>query len=186
MRSSRSVHPGSRAAEGNRRLGPGVSRFMARIVFLALVIAACGTTSGVGDIADIESLTETHGCGTGFWVGNPEQTMALRIGYLGDGPPPAEVSLPDPAWRAELIDGRDLYANWCDDVIEPDEPEPQQVRVLPVVSGTLEIIGDPPQPFNGGPLSVRATRLVVDVGDGETHPLGDIEIENPLWGFFAG
>ena len=159
---------------------------MARITILALLIAACGSTSGVGDIAAIDSLTETYGCGTGFWVGNPEQTTALRIRYLGEDPPPAEVSLPDPAWQAELVDGRDLYSNWCDDVIEPGEPEPREARVLPVVSGALEIIGEPPQPFNGGPLSVRATELVVDVGDGETHTLGDIEIENPLWGFFAG
>ncbi len=159
---------------------------MKRIAILALLVAACGTTSGVGDIADIDSLTETYGCGTGFWVGNPDQTTALRIGYQGDGPPAAQVSLPNPAWTAELIDGRDLYANWCDDVIEPGEPEPQRVRVLPVVSGTLEIIGDPPQPFEGGVLTVRATELVIDVGDGETHTLGDIEIENPSWGFFAG
>ena len=159
---------------------------MKRIAILALLVAACGTTSGVGDIADIGSLTETYGCGTGFWVGNPDQTIALRIGYQGDRSPAAQVSLPDPAWTAELIDGRDLYANWCDDVIEPGEPEPQRVRVLPVVSGTLEIIGDPPQPFEGGVLTVRATDLVIDVGDGETHMLGDIEIENPSWGFFAG
>lgn len=159
---------------------------MKRLVILGLLLAACGTTSGVGDIADLDSLTETYGCGTGFWVGNPEQTTALRLGYQGDGPPPPEVSLPDPAWRAELIDGRDLYANWCDDVMEPDEPTPQHVRVLPIISGTLEIVGEPPQPFEGGSLSVIATDLVIDVGDGETHELGDIEIENPSWGFFAG
>ena len=159
---------------------------MTRIVILALLLAACGTTSGVGEIADIDSLTDTYGCGTGFWVGNPAQTTALRIGYFGQGAPPEQVSLPDPAWTAELVDGRDLYSNWCDDVIEPGEPEPQQVRVLPVVSGMLEIIGEPPKPFDGGPLRVRATGLTVDIGDGETHLLGDIEIENPSWGFFAG
>lgn len=159
---------------------------MKRIAILAVLVAACGTTSGVGDIAGIDTLTESYGCGTGFWVGNLDQTTALRIGYQGEGPPPAQVSLPDPAWRAELVDGRNLYANWCDDVIEPGEAEPQQVRVLPVISGTLEIIGEPPQPFEGGVLGVRATELVIDVGSGETHTLGDIEIENPSWGFFAG
>ena len=100
---------------------------MARITIVALLIAACGTTSGVGEIADLESLTETYGCGTGFWVGNPQQTTALRIAYVGDGPPPARVSLPDPAWDAQLVDGRDLYANWCDDVMEPGEPEPNMM-----------------------------------------------------------
>jgi hypothetical protein len=159
---------------------------MKQLALIALLVAACGSTAGVGDIAELSSLTETHGCGTGFWVGNPEQTTALRIGYQGDGSPPAKTTLPDPSWTAELIDGRDLYANWCDDVIEEGEPEPQRVRALRVVGGTLEIIGEPPTAFQGGVLAVRASDLVIDIGEGETHELGDIEIENPSWGFFAG
>lgn len=159
---------------------------MKRLSIIMLLVIACGTTSGVGDIADIDTLTETYGCGHGFWVGNLDQTTALRIGFRGDGPPPATVTLPDPAWQAELIDGRDLYANWCDDVIEEGEPQPQRTRVLPAVSGSLEIIGEPLAPFEGGVLAVRATDLVIDIGNGETHVLGDIEIENPSWGFFAG
>jgi predicted small secreted protein len=154
---------------------------------IALLVAACGTTtSGVGDIADLGTLTETYGCGTGFWIGNADQTTALRIAYQGEGPPPASVTLPDPAWDAEMVDGRDLYANWCDDVIEPGEPEPQEARVLPVVSGELEVLGVPPAQFQGGSLTVRATDLVIDIGDGKTHTLGDVEIENSSWGFFAG
>ncbi len=159
---------------------------MKRFSIILLLVAACGTTSGVGDIADIATLTETYDCGHGFWAGNADQTTALRFEFRSDGPPPATVTLPDPAWQAELIDGRDLYANWCDDVIEEDEPQPQQIRVLPVISGDLEIVGEPPERFQGGPLTVRATDLVIDIGDGETHELGDIEIENPSWGFFAG
>jgi hypothetical protein len=76
-----------------------------------------------------------------------------------------------------MVDGRDLYANWCDDAIEPGEPEPQQARVLPVISGELEIIGEPPAPFQGGSLTLRASDLVIDIGDGKTHTLGDIEID---------
>lgn len=157
------------------------------LALIALLVAACNsTTSGVGDIAELSTLTETYGCGTGFWIGNPDQTTALRIGYQGEGPPAASVTLPDPAWRAEMVDGRDLYANWCDDAIEPGEPEPRQARVLPVISGEVEIIGEPPAPFQGGSLRLRARDLVIDIGDGKTHTLGDIEIENPSWGFFAG
>lgn len=156
------------------------------LAILVVFLAGCGTTSGVGDIADLDTLTETYGCGFGFWAGNAEGTSALRFGYLGDGAPVESVTLPAPDWRVELIDGRDLYSNWCDDVIEPGEPEPQPVRVLPVISGSLRIIGDAPQPFEGGPLELQATDLVVDVGDGETRELGDIEIVNPSWGFLAG
>ena len=153
---------------------------------MMLLVTACSTTSGVGDIAEIDTLTETYGCGTGFWIGNPEQTTALRIAFRSADGRPESVTLPHPDWTAELVDGRNLYANWCDDVIEVGEPEPQRTRVLPVVSGRLEIVGEPPAPFEGGLLSVRATDLVIDIGDGETRQLGDIEIENPSWGFFAG
>ncbi len=155
-------------------------------VLVALLLSACGTTSGVGDVADLDTLSETYGCGFGFWVGNPEQTTALRFAYEGEGTPSESATLPDADWRVELIDGRDLYANWCDDVVEPDEPEPRQVRVLPVVSGSLRIVGEPPRPFEGGPLTLQATDLAVDVGDGERRELGRIEIENPSWGFLAG
>lgn len=159
---------------------------MKRLSIILVLVAACGTTSGVGDIADIDTLTETYGCGTGFWVGNPEQTTALRLAFRSADEQPESVSLPHPDWTAELVDGRDLYANWCDDVIEEGEPEPRHVRVLPVISGELEIVGEPPAPFEGGTLALRATDLVIDIGDGETRVLGDIEIENPSWGFFAG
>ena len=159
---------------------------MKRLSIMMLLIIACATPSGVGDIAEIDTLTESYGCGTGFWVGNPEQTTALRLAFRSADGQPESVSLPHPDWTAELVDGRNLYANWCDDVIEEGEPEPQRVRVLPVISGELEIVGEPPAPFEGGTLAVRATDLVLDVGSGQTHALGDIEIENPSWGFFAG
>ena len=159
---------------------------MKRLSIILLLVTACGTTSGVGDIADIDTLTETYGCGHGFWVGNPDQTTALWFSYDSVDERPESVSLPHPDWTAELIDGRDLFANWCDDVIEEGEPVPQRGRTLPVVSGELEIVGEPPARFEGGLLTVRATDLVIDVGNGETHELGDIDIENPSWGFFAG
>ena len=55
-----------------------------------------------------------------------------------------------------------------------------------MISGDLEIIGDAPAQFESAPLRLSATNLVLDVGNGETHDLGDVEIENPSFGFFAG
>lgn len=153
---------------------------------MALILAACGTTaSGVGDIADLDTLTESYGCGTGFWVGNSDETTALWFSYNGTTPPQT-TSLPDEDWSVQLIDGRDLFANWCDDVIEEGEPVPVEIRTLPVISGDLEIIGDAPVQFESAPLTLSAKNLILDIGSGETHDLGDIEIENPSFGFFAG
>ena len=161
-------------------------RTLATSLFLTVIIAACGTTtSGVGDIADLDTLTESYGCGTGFWIGDPDQTTALWFSYEGTTPPQS-TSLPDPNWRVRMVDGQDLFANWCDDVIEEDEPTPVEIRTLPVISGELEIIGDAPAQFESAPLRLSATDLVLDVGNGETHVLGDVEIENPSFGFFAG
>lgn len=156
---------------------------------LALLIAACswnGDAGSVGDIARLDDLTEAYGCGHGFWAGNPAQTTALRFQYLGDDGQASDAELPSDRWSVEMLDGQNLYANWCDDVIEPGEPEPLVVRRLPVVAGSLMVIGEPPAPFEGGALTLRADGLVVETPDGERIELGDITIENPAYGFFAG
>lgn len=153
-------------------------------VIVVMLLAACGG-AGVGDIAAIDTLTETYGCGTGFWVGNSDDTTALRFQHRGDGVP-SEVNLPSDEWDVEMLDGRDLYANWCDDVIEADEPQPQVGRRLPVIAGEIEVIGVPPPRFESGTLTLRATNLVLDIGDGKTADLGDIEISNTSWGFLGG
>ena len=153
---------------------------------LTISIAACGTTtSGVGDIADLDSLTESYGCGTGFWIGNPDETTALWFSYTGTAPPES-TTLPDPTWSVRMVDGQNLFANWCDDVIEEGEPTPIEARSLPVIAGSLEIVGDAPAQFESAPLSLIASDLVLDIGNGETHPLGDVQIENPSFGFVAG
>ena len=157
------------------------------LVVLGLVSACGGAPSpDIGEVADIDDLTETWGCGHGFWIGNPEQTTALRFQYLGEDGRAVDAELPSARWQVQLLDGQDLYANWCDDVMEPGEPEPLVVRSLPVVRGSLEVIGEPPAPFEGGVLGLDATGLAVEMPDGEVVELGDVEIENPSYGFFAG
>lgn len=164
-----------------------MTRALTPLVVLALLASCGGTGSGdIGEITPLDALTETWSCGHGFWVGNPEQTTALRFSYLGEDGQATDADLPSDQWSVQLIDGQDLYANWCDDVIEENEPEPLVVRTLDVVRGSLDVIGDPPQPFQGGSLILEATDLALETPDGEIVELGDIEIENPGYGFFAG
>jgi hypothetical protein len=138
------------------------------------------------DLPEVTSLTEEWGCGHGFYVSDTDQTVTLRLTYLGQGPPQPEVDLPDPDWEAVLIEGTDLYSNWWDDVIEADEPTPTEHWALEVVGGHLRIVGEPPDEFTGGSLSLEATDLVVELPSGDVVLLGSIDISNSMWGFVAG
>jgi hypothetical protein len=166
-------------------------RLRRSILFLVSVaVTACSgvlpTTYTAADLPDPAEFTEEWGCGYGFWLGNPDQTAALRFAYRGDGPPEAEVDLPSADWRVTLIEGTDLYANWCDDVIEAGEPTPVEHRVIEVVGGHLSIVGAPPPPFEGGTMELRAVDLVVELPDGRDARLGNVTAVNPSWGFLAG
>lgn len=163
---------------------------LAMTVVTAGVLGACGSvlpaTYSADDLPELSTLDETWGCGWGFWAGTADQTVALRFSYNGESEPDTEIELPDPEWSATLIEGTDLYANWCDDVIEENEPTPVEHWSLPITGGTLTIDGAIPAPFEGGQLSVHATDLVVELPDGTTAPLGSTTITNQSWGFFAG
>jgi len=150
--------------------------------------AATSTTVEPGHtaVADLDTLTEEWGCGNGFYVGNPGQTSALRLQFTGNELTETEIDLPDPAWSGQLIHGTNLYANWCDDVIEANEPTPMEHETITIVGGHLSIVGEIPEPFAGGTLVVEATDLEVALPDGTTAVLGDITITNRAWGVFAG
>ena len=153
-------------------------------VAAVLALAACGTSD---DIPALDDLTETYGCGHGFWIGNPDQTAALRFAYLEPDGRAVDAELPDPRWSAELLVGTDLYANWCDDVIEPDEPEPRVTARYEIVNGALHVLGEPPsEPFTPGALTLEAVAIAAQIGPDEVVPLGDVTIENHSYGLFAG
>lgn len=160
------------------------------VLICLLSLSACGgvlpDTFTARDLPDPAALTEEWGCGNGFWLGSNDQTVALRMTHTGDGPPPATAALPSPDWDVRLIVGTDLYANWCDDVIEADEPTPVEHWVLPVVGGRITVLGEAPEPFSGGELGFTADALMVELPDGTTVPWGDFSGRNPNWGFFAG
>jgi hypothetical protein len=143
-------------------------------------------TEPSGAEVTLADLTEPYGCGFGFQVGNPQQTAGLFItSGAGFGEPPAADTVDlatDDAWTARIDLGADLFANWCDDVIEMGEPEPQVDETLEVVAGTLELSADE----SGVVASAEMSGLVARDADGVEYALGDITIENPAWGMFAG
>jgi hypothetical protein len=162
---------------------------------ILVALAACGSPEpatsttvepGQASLADLATLTEEWGCGHGFYVGNPGQTSALRLQFTGNELTETEIDLPDPAWSGVLIHGTNLYANWCDDVIEANEPTPMELQTITIVGGHLSVVGAIPEPFAGGTLVVGATDLEVALPDGTTAVLGDITITNRAWGVFAG
>jgi hypothetical protein len=137
-------------------------------------------------VVTLADLTEPYGCGFGFQIGDPDQTAGLFItSGAGFGDPPAVGTVDlavDDSWTARLDLGTDLFANWCDDVIEMGEPEPQVDETLEVVAGTLEFSIDEA----GVVATAKASGLVARDADGVEYALGDITIENPAWGMFAG
>ena len=135
---------------------------------------------------DLAALSEDWGCGYGFHAGDPQQTVALWI--TGDEPlPVGTIGLPDPRIDAAVLTGSDLYANWCDDVMEPGEPEPEIDRRLPIVMGTVTIEAPAdPEICSGAIARLVAQGLVVELPDGTTRDLGGIEITNDAYGCFAG
>lgn len=179
------------------------------LVLASTALAACGGDDGAaipgatGEPVPVETeapaetdppaaavtladLTEPYGCGFGFQVGNSQQTAGLFItSGAGFGEPPAAGTVDlasDDSWTARLDLGTDLFANWCDDVIEMGEPEPQVDETLEIVAGTLELSVDE----SGVVATAQATALVARDAQGVEYALGDITIENPAWGMFAG
>jgi hypothetical protein len=139
-------------------------------------------------------LSVHHGCGFGFFVGNPEQTVALRLSWQSSTEPTlpgggGPITLPNPDWAGEVLLGADLYANWCDDVLEPDEPRAEVTDRWPVTAGTITFTSTPePGQRIGCGMSVGATvqGLEVEAPDGSIVGLPDLEVVNESWGCVAG
>ncbi len=171
---------------------------LASLSLLLAALAACGgdDDGGVGAVdpgpsesglAAVE-LTDDLGCGYGFAVVDKDETTLLGVYGVGDARKLGRtVSLPDPAWEAEVRVGTHLAANWCNDVIM--EPQAETDETWEIVEGTLEFVGEIP-PVDGAsaeqPVRAELTGVVVESPDGEQVELGDLSLTNSSWGFFAG
>lgn len=137
----------------------------------------------------LDALTQPWGCGNGWAVSTSDQSVGLVIMPASAGADLTATSELGPGgpWLVELRIGRDLFANWCDDVMEPGEPEPVVDRTFAGVSGTLTFVGEVPPDRVDCPLTVEGdiTDLVVTDG-GTTIELGSGRVTNSSWGCFAG
>ena len=147
------------------------------------------TTHTAAPVISAAKLTTPWGCGYGFHVSDTGQTVALMVEWSSDlrGDPATSIAPSGPLsggdWTAGLNLGHDLFANWCNDVIDPSTPEAVVDESLEVVEGTLTLDGDLPEQ---GEVTAHLTGVVARRADGSTVELGDLDVSNPCWGCFAG
>lgn len=162
------------------------------LVLAAVLLVGCAGPSDVDVDTAVDRLasgrTDDWGCGHGFTIGTPDQTLRLSLwaedpGDEGPEPGTFEVG-PGGDWTGELVLGRDLFAQWCDDVMEPDEPDVVRIARHDV-SGTLTWSAATDRTSCPSVATGRFTEGVVTV-DGRTVPLPDLEVHNDAFGCVAG
>ena len=124
-----------------------------------------------------------YGCGFGFWAGSEAQTAAMFVSLdldfgnpvLSDSYDLADLS------SAEIRFGADLFANWCDDVIEQDEPTTQVNETWTINGGTVTVTQNSDNSVTGVFVDVTA-----QTPNGETVELGLATVTNEAWGLVAG
>lgn len=180
-------------------------RAVAVLAAIMFTLVGCGDddvavgTEGTADgpatteppVTERVALSESFGCAYGFHVSDPEQTVGVRIDFTGGTPAtfPAVIALPDPGWDAVVVVGEELYANWCNDVIDMSQPQPRIDETWTVVAGAIEFVGEPPLAdfqASAAPVTARLVGLVAERPDGSRVELGDLEVTNESWGMFAG
>ncbi len=169
------------------------------VIVLLATVTACGPDPAPGGDGQpdagaepglegmLERLEVDYGCGHGFYASDAEQTLGLFIfatdpqlteDELGI---PGEIEFPDDRWDAHVEVGEDLFANWCDDVVMPDDPEPVTDESFEVTGGTMTVTRDGPDTF-----TATLSGVEVDRPDGTVVDLGGVTTTNDLWGVYAG
>jgi hypothetical protein len=148
--------------------------------------AALSTDELVGMLTAAD-FTESWPCGYGFAASTADQRVGLVM--YADSEPPATgtVSLPDTAWRADLLVGKDLFAQSCDDVIEFWEPATIITATWPLAAGTFEL-ALPDTAVPGCGANDVTTTLVGAMVDTPLGPISlpELDLANTAWGCFAG
>lgn len=125
-------------------------------------------------------MIDEYPCGFGFAAASPDESVSFQIHFSpSDEPLTGTHDLAD-ARIAETRFGADLMENWCDDAIEPDEPEPRVDERWTIIGGTVSI------EIEGELATGDFQDIVALTPDGREYPLGNVTIENVAWGFFAG
>jgi hypothetical protein len=168
----------------------GWDRRRSALAAAVMLVSGCGSSvTPEVEQPDLAAMDD-YGCGYGFWLGSADGRVAVRFAaaeqLAAAGELPREATLPDEAWDATVIVGEDLYANWCDDVLEPGEPEPAVAEQWPVTGGTITLHDPAPTAACPDEAHATVTGLEATRADGTTVELGDRELVNDTWGCFAG
>jgi hypothetical protein len=123
-------------------------------------------------------VNQPYPCGYGFWTATPTQGVSVQLGF-NEAPTTGRFDVAD-LDIAEVRLGKNLMANWCDDVMEEGEPIPEVTETWVITAGTLDVTID------GATATATITGLVATTPDGTEIPLGDGAITNDNWGMFAG
>ena len=141
---------------------------------------------------DAAALVDDHGCGFGFAKSDATQTLALFIFWTGGYDPlgpdvSAPIVLPADDWDATMTTGTNLFADWCNDVIEVGAPVPAIDETLTLIAGTLTVTSDPTAPACvGDEVTGVLSGAIAEYDDGTTVELDDVTLRNFGWGCFAG
>ena len=159
---------------------------MHRLVLVGVLVAGCA--GSVGASSTVPELTEQYGCGRGFYLGTLDQTAGLflltNLDMTDASTASGTFQLPGDEWTAELTFGQDLFVNWCDDVLEPGEPE-AAVEETWSVEGVLHVVSLPPA-AQCGEARARLQQAMAIAPDGRRMDLGVVDLVNETWGCFAG
>jgi hypothetical protein len=131
----------------------------------------------------LDDLTIEYGYG--FYLSNADQAVGLFISTNRPDVPEVSDLVTDDIWSAEVQIGEDLFANWCDDVIEVDEPEPRVTDRWSLGAGSISINSRPAECV-GEPATATLSGVVVMTTNGAQIELDDIDVTNNAWGCFAG
>ncbi len=147
------------------------------------------TTLAEADLVELvrsSALTRSWGCGYGFEMSSDDQRVAVRLHPNDMTPTPAPGALPDDSWTAEVLVGKHLNSNHCDDAVEGWEPVQQIVAQWPLTAGMLAF--DLPGDLECG-LSPAVTARLTGAAfqaDVEHVSLDELTIVNESFGCFAG
>jgi hypothetical protein len=139
-------------------------------------------------VLEAAEFTEAWPCGRGWAASSADQRVGLLIYATGDGSTGTgpRIDLPDEDWEARVVVGTHLFAEHCNDAIEPWVAVPSIAASWAVVGGRLDI-GDPLPGPSDPPAAVRA---VLDGGEVDTGSgriaLPTIELINTAFNAFAG
>jgi hypothetical protein len=137
----------------------------------------------------VSATLDTHWpCGYGFAVSDATQGVGLFVVPQTPQPPaPGTVTLPDDRFEVEVVVGRHLFVNHCDDVLEWFEPESERFVTWPVTAGRFDYTpGEDTGLCTGsGPVTTQLLDAVVTTPGGSIE-LPTIPLVNDAFGCFAG